>query len=107
MFLVHVNVILNLQKRCTSLGDRYQRKTVFVVDVSINWESNRNGKIKLLDTWEVAQLNLPRQESVCAGTVYLKIISRTVYIKIISCSLLSAVVYTDLGPVSWRPATVM
>ena len=31
--LVHVNVILNLQKRCTSLSDRYQRKTLSVVDL--------------------------------------------------------------------------
>ena len=30
--VVHVNVILNLQKRCTSLSDRYQRKALFVVD---------------------------------------------------------------------------
>ena len=39
--LVHVNVILHLQKRCTSLGDRYQRRTLFLVDVSINWEMDR------------------------------------------------------------------
>ena len=34
--LVHVYVILNLQKRYTSLWDRYQRKTFLVVDISIN-----------------------------------------------------------------------
>ena len=38
MFVVHVDVILNLQNRCnTSLGDRHQRKTLFVVDVSVHW----------------------------------------------------------------------
>ena len=39
-------------------------KTVFVVDVSINWATNRNWLTKVLDTWEVTQLNLPRQENV-------------------------------------------
>ena len=40
--MVHMNVILNLQKRCTFLSNRYQKKkkkkkkTLFVVDVSIN-----------------------------------------------------------------------
>ena len=35
MFLVHVNVILNLQKKYKSLRDRYQGKTLFIVDISI------------------------------------------------------------------------
>ena len=39
---VHVNVILNLQKRCTCLWDQYQRKTLVIVHVSINWATNRN-----------------------------------------------------------------
>ena len=38
-------------------------KTFFVVDVSMNWATNRNWQIKVLDTWKVTQLNLPRQES--------------------------------------------
>ena len=37
-FSVHVNVILNLQKRCAS----HQRKTFFAVDFSINWATNRH-----------------------------------------------------------------
>ena len=60
---VHVNVILNLQKRCTSLWDRYQRKTLFVIDVSINWATDRNWQTKLLDTWKVTQINLLGLES--------------------------------------------
>ena len=40
MFLVHVNVIPNLKKRCKSLLGRYQRNTL--VDVSINWATSRN-----------------------------------------------------------------
>ena len=57
--LVHVNVIANLQKRCTSLRDRYQRKTLLVVDVSVIWPTNRNWQTKVLDTWKVTQLDLP------------------------------------------------
>ena len=41
MFLVHVNFILNLQRKYTPILDRYQRDTVFDVDVSINWATNR------------------------------------------------------------------
>ena len=43
---------------------RHQRKTLFVVDVSINWATDRNWQTRLLDTWKVTQMNLPRQESV-------------------------------------------
>ena len=46
------------------LWGRYQRKTLSVIDVSINWAANRNWQTKVLDTWKVAQLNLPDQESV-------------------------------------------
>ena len=59
-----MNVILNLQKRCTSFSDRYQRMTLFVVDVSVNWATIRYWQNKILDTWKVTQPNLPRQESV-------------------------------------------
>ena len=76
--MVQVNVILNLQKICTSLGDRYQRKTLFVVDVSINGATDRNWQTRVLDTREVTQLNLTRQERVNQAQ----------------------------GPVSWRPTTV-
>ena len=71
IFLVHImNVILNLQKRCTSLWDRYQGKTLFIFEVSVNWATNRNWQIKVLDTWKVAQLNLLHQKSVkCAQYV--------------------------------------
>ena len=46
--LVHVDVILNLQARCTSLRDQYQRKALFVVGVSINWATDRSWQTKLL-----------------------------------------------------------
>ena len=35
-----------------------------MVDVSINWATDRNWQTKLLDTWKVAQLNLLRKECV-------------------------------------------
>ena len=49
IFLVHVNVILDLLKRCTSLWDRYQRKMLFAVDVCVNLATNKNWQTKLLD----------------------------------------------------------
>ena len=52
--LVHVSIILNLQKRCSSLWYRYQRKTLFVV-ICINWANNRNKQTKLLDKRKVTQ----------------------------------------------------
>ena len=58
-----MNVILNLQKRCTSLCDRYQRKTLLAYDVSLNWATYRDWQIKALDTWKVTQLNLLPQKS--------------------------------------------
>ena len=58
--LVHVNVIPNSQKRCTSLRDWHQSKTLCVVDVSLN----SNWQTKLLDTLKVARLNIPHHESV-------------------------------------------
>ena len=42
---------------------RYQKKTLFVVDISITWATNRNWQAKVLDTWKVTQLNLPHQDS--------------------------------------------
>ena len=38
-------------------------ETHYVVDVSINWATDRNCQTKLLDTWKVTQLDL-LQESV-------------------------------------------
>ena len=40
LFIVHVSVNLNLQKRCTSFWERYQLETLFVA-VCINWATNR------------------------------------------------------------------
>ena len=39
-------------------------ETLFVVDVPINWASDRNWQTKVLDTWRVTQLNVLHQESV-------------------------------------------
>ena len=36
----------------------------FVVDISMNWPSNRNWQTKVLDAWKATQLNLLRQKSV-------------------------------------------
>ena len=62
--LVHVNVSLNLQRICTFVRDQYQRKTLFVVDVSTDWATNGHWRTKVSDTWQVAQVTVPRQESV-------------------------------------------
>ena len=56
--MVHVDVILNLQKRCTSLRDQYQWKALFIIGVSINWTTDRNRLTKILETWKVILLNL-------------------------------------------------
>ena len=40
---------------------------LFIVDVSINWPSNRSWLTKVLDSWKVTQLTLPRQRSVNWG----------------------------------------
>ena len=53
-FLVHESVILDLQKWWTSLRDRYQRKTLFLVGVSINWWVSRNWQI--LPRWRFYKL---------------------------------------------------
>ena len=37
---------------------------LFVVDVSVNWSTDRNWQTKVLDTWKVTQLNLLRHKSV-------------------------------------------
>ena len=61
--LVLVNVIPNLQKRCTSLWDQYQGKTLCHW-LSINWPSSRYWHTKVLDTWKVTQLKSLCQKSV-------------------------------------------
>ena len=43
---------------------RFQKKTLFIGDVSINWATGRRWQAKLLDTRQVTQIHLPRQESV-------------------------------------------
>ena len=57
------------KERCTSLWNLHQRKTFFVVDVSINQTTGRRWQTKLLDTWKVAQIHLLRQESVVQKVV--------------------------------------
>ena len=60
---VHLRVIPNLQKRCKYF-ETDTTVRVFVVDVSINWPSNRNWQTKVLDSWKATQLYLLRQKSV-------------------------------------------
>ena len=55
--------ITNLQKRCNPF-DIDTKGRLFVVDVSVNWPSNRNWQTKVLDSWKATQLNLLRQKSV-------------------------------------------
>ena len=38
--------------------------TLFVIDASINWVTNRNWQTNELDMWEVTQLNIPCEKSV-------------------------------------------
>ena len=61
--LVHVNVIPNWQKRCNPFETDTKGRP-FVVDVSTNRPSNRNGQTTVLDSWEVTQLKWLRQRSV-------------------------------------------
>ena len=56
---MHVNVILNLQKRYET--DTKGRR--FVTDFSINRLHNRNWQTKVFDSWKVTQLNLLHQKS--------------------------------------------
>ena len=48
----------------TCLWDRYHRKTLFFVAVSINWATDGKCQTNLLDTWKAARMNFPRQETV-------------------------------------------
>ena len=50
-----MKVILNLQKRWTSIWDFHQRKILFVVDVSVARATNRTWQAELLDTSKVTQ----------------------------------------------------
>ena len=65
--IVHVNVILNLQKRCTSLWGRYQRKTLFVVDVSTNWITNKNRLVGLVVRRPPRERKIPGSNPACDG----------------------------------------
>ena len=67
-----MNVILNLKKRCRSLWNRYQRKTLFVVDVSIDWATGRRWQTKLVDICKVTQIHWLCQESVTAKQAFLR-----------------------------------
>ena len=63
-FFVNVNVILNFNiEMCIPLK-RFQKKAHFIGGVSINWATGGRWQAKLLDTLQVTQINLPRQESV-------------------------------------------
>ena len=59
--MVQVNIVLNFKKkkkkkkRCIS---RYQRKTLFLVDVPVNWATVRNWWASELDTWTVTYQNI-------------------------------------------------
>ena len=65
--MVYVSVIVDLQKRCPSLGDGHQRETLFVV-ICMNWATDTHWYTKLLDTRKGTQLNLLRQEGVNIGS---------------------------------------
>ena len=52
------------KERWTSPWNRYQIKTCFVSDVSVNQTTGRRWQIKLLDTWKVPQIHLLSQDSV-------------------------------------------
>ena len=43
---------------------QFQKKTLFAGDVSINQATGTRWQTKLLDTWQVTEINSPRQESV-------------------------------------------
>ena len=67
MGLIHVNVVLNLKIQIyTSLIDRYQRETLFIVDMSINWVTDRNWQTRVFDPLKVTQLNFVREKRVKA-----------------------------------------
>ena len=52
------------KKRCASFWNLSQRKTLFVVDVSVNQTAGRGQQTKLLDAGKVTQIHLLRQESI-------------------------------------------
>ena len=65
--LVLLNVILDLKERDVHPSNKLDTKgghSIFVVDVSFKWETDRNWHTKPLETWKLIQLNLLRQESV-------------------------------------------
>ena len=77
--LLHVSVILNLHKRCTSLQGQYQRETLFVV-VCVNWATNRTRQTKLVDRRKVTnrtrQTKLVDRRKVTNRTRQTKLVDR-------------------------------
>ena len=61
-YFVNVNVILKLKKEMCIPWTSYQRKTLFLVDISVDWAAGRRWQTKLLDTWKVTQIHyFPRK----------------------------------------------
>ena len=58
--MVNPRDIAGERKKKKKRRNRYQRKTLFFVAVSINWPTNRNWHTEVRDTWKVTQLNLFR-----------------------------------------------
>ena len=54
-----MKVILHVHKRCKFLWNRYHRKTIFVIDISINWATYESWQTTVLDTWEVQSVQPP------------------------------------------------
>ena len=57
-----MNIIVYFKNDMCIPSNRYQRQTLFVVGVSVNWATVRRWQTKLLETWKVSQIQL--QESV-------------------------------------------
>ena len=49
-YCVHVNVTPNFKQEMYIPLKRYQRKTLFVVGVSVDWATGRRWQTKLVDT---------------------------------------------------------
>ena len=64
LYCVDVNVTPTSSNRCASPSNRHQRKTLFVVDVSVDWATGRRWQTKLLDRCKVSQIHGLPQERV-------------------------------------------
>ena len=54
-------------RRDVNQFETYTKGRLFVVDASTHWPSNRKWQTKVLDSWNVNQLSLLRQECVKAS----------------------------------------